>query len=598
MSNPLNPNDVPSWDLTDLYQGLEDEKLEADLSSIVADAVAFEEEYKGQIAQPNLTAGLLVEAIQAYEQLLINQYRLQAFAQLTFTTDTTQPERGALLQRTREVSSQALTYMIFFDLELGQISNATFDQIIGDSRLAAYLYYLQYQRNLAKHRLSEEEEKIIEETANSGGRAFVRLFTEVTSQIVYPVDGEDLTQSQLLSRFQDPDREKRQMAAKVLSEKLQENAHVLTYIFNTLLHEKQVIDRLRDYKHPESSRHLSNDVDQSVVDTMVDVAVNNLDIVSNYYQLKQRLLGIEELTHYDRYAPILDTQTQFTFTEAQEIIMQAFADFSPELAELTEPFFSRRWIDAEAKAGKQGGAYCMGVEPELHPYVFMNYNGSIRDVMTLAHELGHGVHDMFASQQTLLNYHPALPLCETASTFGEMLVFDKLQQTLTSAKDHLALLCRKTEDTFATVFRQIAMFRFEREAHQLRRKKGEQTLEAYGGLWQKTQQEMFGGALTLGDEHQCWWLYIPHVYRTPFYVYAYAFGELLVLSLYAQYRKEGATFIPRYFDLLRAGGSDSPKNLVSAIGFDISDPDFWQSGCDLIRRRVDLAIELAGGIDS
>ena len=507
-------NNIPSWDLTDLYAGLDDPNLEEDLSCIVSDAISFEEKYKGKIAQSDVTVELLLEAIQAYEELMTNQYYPQAFAHILFSTDTTQPKRGALLQRTREVSSQASTHLIFFDLELGQIEADIFDRIAEDDRLADYLYYVRHQRDLAKHHLSESQEKILEEVANSGGRAFSRLFTEATSRIVYPIDGEKLTQSQLLVRFQEPNRERRRVAAQVLSGQLEINSHLLTFIFNTLLHEKQVTDRLRNFDRPESSRHLSNDIDQSVVDTMVDVAVKNFDIVNNYYQLKQQLLGINELTHYDRYAPISDGQTQFTFDQARAIIMEAFADFSPQLAEMTEPFFSRNWIDAKATSGKQGGAYCMGVAPTLHPYVFMNYNNSMRDVTTLAHELGHGVHDVLASQQSLLNYHPVLPLAETASTFAEMLVFDKLQNQLTSAQDQLALLCSKTEDTFATVFRQISMFQFERSAHDLRRNSGEQTAAAYGELWQKTQQEMFGESLKLGDEHQYWWLYSPRIPNT------------------------------------------------------------------------------------
>lgn len=593
----ISSHSTPSWDLTDLYAGIDDPKIEEDLSHIVSDAAAFETKYKGRISQPELTVELLLEALQTYEKLLADQYQPQAFAHLLFSTDTTKPERGALLQRTREINSQASTHLIFFDLELGEIPADTFSRISADVRLSDYNYYVRHQRDLAKHNLTESEEKVLEETSNSGGRAFSRLFTETTSRIVYPIDGQELTQSQLLVRFQEPDRECRRIAAQVFSEQLENNSHLLTFIFNTLLHEKHVIDRLRGFERPESSRHLSNDIDQSVVDTMVEVTVNNFDIVSNYYQLKQELLNIDQLTHYDRYAPISDTKTEFDFGQAQTIIMEAFADFSPQLAEMAEPFFSQNWIDAKVTSGKQGGAYCMGVTPEHHPYVFMNYNGSMRDVTTLAHELGHGIHDILANQQNLLNYHPVLPLAETASTFAEMLVFDKLQNQLTSAQDQLALLCSKTEDTFATVFRQIAMFRFERSAHDLRRYSGEQTVTAYGELWQKKQQEMFGDSLKLGAEHSYWWLYIPHVYRTPFYVYAYAFGELLVLSLYAQYRKEGDAFVSRYFDLLRAGGSDSPAKLVSAVGFDIEDPNFWQSGFDLIRRRVDLATELAGGIE-
>ncbi|MEK9136841.1 MAG: M3 family oligoendopeptidase, partial [Bacteroidota bacterium] len=354
-------------------------------------------------------------------------------------------------------------------------------------------------------------------------------------------------QSELLARFHDPDRETRKVAAAALTETLQRGAHVLNFIFNTLLHEKQIMDSLRGFSSPEVARHLDNEVDETMVNTVVEVCVSNYDIVAEYYRLKRRLLGLDELTHYDRYAPITGERTELSFAQAQNIVMDAFDQFSTRLAGIAEPFFSKRWIDAALRSGKQSGAYCMGVTPDLHPYVLMNYTSKPRDVMTLAHELGHGVHDVLASKQNLLNYHPVLPMAETASTFGEMLVFDKLQTALSSPQERLALLCGKIEDTFATVFRQIAMYRFEQQAHRLRREKGEQPVEAHCELWQNTMQAMFGDSLKLGDEHKWWWLYIPHVYHTPFYVYAYAFGELLVLSLYAQHQREGQSFVPRYF---------------------------------------------------
>ena len=583
----------PTWDLSDLYAGVDDPQLETDLASMVDKAEAFESKYKGRIARPDVTADLLRAALDEYEEMLRVHYKPGAFANLLFSTDTTDAQRGALLQRTREIGSEAATHLIFFDLEIGDIPQETFDRIIDDLQLAPYRHYLEHERALAAHYLSEAEEKILEETANTRGRAFGRLFTEVTSRQTFRVDGKELTQSELLALFYDPDRETRKAAATALTERLQQDSHVLTFTFNTLLHEKQTMDRLRHYSSPEAARHLDNEVDEAVVNTVADVCTSNYEVVADYYRLKRRLLGLDELTHYDRYAPIAGERSQISFDEAQDIVLNAFGHFSTQLAEITEPFFSKRWIDAALHAGKQGGAYCAGITPDLHPYVFMNYTGKPRDVMTLAHELGHGIHDVLASKQNLLNYHPVLPLAETASTFGEMLVFDKLQTALSSTQERLALLCGKIEDTFATVFRQIGMYRFEQEAHRLRREEGEQPTEAYCELWQRTIQEMFGDSLALGDEHKWWWLYIPHVYRMPFYVYAYSFGELLVLSLYAQYQREGEFFVPRYFDLLSAGGSATPAELVANIGIDVASPDFWQGGCDLVRQQVEQAKELA-----
>lgn len=589
-------NNLPTWDLSDLYTGMDDPQLEADINGMVNQAQAFEQKYKGRIASTNVTAELLHTALEDYEVLMRAEYKPGAFSHLLFSTDTTDTQRGALLQRVREVSSTAATHLIFFDLEIGEIPQETFDRIISEPQLASYRHYVEHERALAKHRLSEPEEKILEETANTRGRAFERLFTEITARQTFQVDEKELNQSELLALFYDPKRETRKAAANALTETIERNSHVANFIFNTLLHEKQTMDRLRHFPSPEAGRHLSNEVDEAVVNTVVEVCVNNYDIVADYYRLKQHLLGLDKLTHYDRYAPIIDQRTELSFDDARGIVMDAFGQFSTQLADIAEPFFSKRWIDAALHAGKQGGAYCMGVTPDLHPYVLMNYTGKPRDVMTLAHELGHGIHDVLASRQNLLNYHPVLPMAETASTFGEMLVFDNLQATLSSQQERLALLCGKIEDTFATVFRQIAMYRFEQSSHRLRREQGEQPSEAYCEVWQNTMQEMFGDSLELGDEHQWWWLYIPHVFRSPFYVYAYAFGELLVLALYAQYQQEGTAFVPRYFDLLSAGGSASPAQLVGDMGFDIADPHFWQGGCDLIRQQLQQAQELASKV--
>jgi len=588
---------LPTWDLSDLYAGVDDPRLEQDLAALDERARAFETRYKGTLAHEALKAAQLKTALDDYEALSRALYKPAAYAQLLFSTNTKDPQRGALLQRTQEAISRVSTHLVFFELELGKIPAGRYAGVIGDEALCTYRHFLDKKRLEAQHHLSEAEEKILVETANSRGPAFARLSTEINARTSFVLtrDGEEqhLSQSEILALLYDPDRTLRQEAAAAFTAGIKQNEHVSTFIYNTLIHEKDVIDRLRGYSTPESARHLDNEISQAVVDTMVQVCVDNYPTVARYYELKKKLLGLDELLHYDRYAPLSAEQSHVPFSEAKDVILEAYGNFSPRMAKMVEPFFEQRWIDAELSEGKSGGAYCAGVTPDLHPYVLMNYTHTPRDVMTLAHELGHGVHDVLASTHHLFDYHPVLPLAETASTFGEMLVFDHVLSRLDSQAEKLALVCGKIEDTFATVFRQVAMFRFERRAQQVRRDKGEQPTESYNALWQTTQQEMFGDALTLGPEHASWWLYIPHVVQVPFYVYAYAFGELLVLALYAQYRQQGETFVERYFNLLAAGGSKSPETLISEMGFDINDRAFWQSGCDLIAERVATAEALA-----
>lgn len=588
---------LPTWNLSDLYEGPEDPRIEADLHAARQRALDFEKRWRGRVATEDLQAGDLRRALEEYEALQRLAILPQSYASLLFSTDTTDPRRGALVQRTREMASSIATHLIFFDLEIGRVPESTWTGLVCAPELLEYRHYLEHERELASHHLSEPEEKVLEETANCRGRAFRRLFTELTSRMKYPLEREgqvrELTQSELLALLYDPDRQVRRQASEVLGQTLEHHAHPLHFTFNTLLQEKQVMDRLRGFSRPESSRNLDNEIPDEAVDTMVDVVVSNYDLVRRYYQLKRSLLGLESLWHYDRYAPLLSERAGLSFEEARGIVLEAFEDFSPRFAELARPFFERNWIDAAPAPGKRGGAFCAGVTPDKHPYVLMNFTGKPRDVMTLAHELGHGLHDCLASSQTLLNYSPVLPLAETASTFAEMLVFEKLQARLESPRARLALLAEKLEDTFATVFRQVSMFRFEQRVHGLRREKGELDLETVNRIWQESLQEMFADSLTLGEDHRWTWLYVPHFVQTPFYVYAYAFGELLVLSLYARYRKEGAAFQGRYFDLLAAGGSRRPQEMLAELGIDIARAEFWQGGCDLIRENVLKAEALA-----
>ena len=382
-------------------------------------------------------------------------------------------------------------------------------------------------------------------------------------------------------------------ATESLAATLEENTPTLTFIMNTLLAEKDVMDRLRGFERPESSRHLDNELPEKAVDTMVDVCVANFSIVEEYYELKSKLLGIDDLTHFDRYAPLKQAEENIAYEKACEIVLDAYRAFSPEMHELALPFFKEGWIDVPVADGKRGGAFCAGVSPDHHPYILLNYTGKPRDVMTLAHELGHGLHDRLAAKNHVLDYHPVLPLAETASTFGEMLTFEKLFAELDSDDERLALLCEKLEDTFATVFRQISMFRFERRIHEARRSEGELATERFNELWQECMGEMFGNSLTLGDPHKWTWAYIPHIVQTPFYVYAYAFGELLVLSLYARYKEQGESFIQQYTNFLAAGGSKAPATLLAELDIDACDPSFWQGGCDLIKQNLKRAQELA-----
>ena len=588
---------IPTWDLSDLYKGVEDPNIEIDLKAQFEKAAQFEADHKSSIASESITAEKLRSILDTYVEIVEKQSKISEFAQLLFSTKTSDAAVGALLQKINEANSSIAKHFVFLDIEIGEMPDSTYQSIISDELLKPFVHYLNHQRKLASHQLSEAEEKILLETSNVRGPAFMRLFTEVNTRARFEFQQngkvEQITQSELLANLYDVDRDVRKRAAQSFTAGLQENSHICTYIYNTLLHEKDVMDRLRNFENPESSRNLHNKVTKEIVDTMAGVCVENYDIVSDYYALKQELSGLDKLYDYDRYAPLLDSEEEIEFEDAKALVMEAFGNFSPRLAEETEMFFKNNWIDAAPADGKDSGAYCALGTPHHHPYVFMNYMGRPRDVMTLAHELGHAIHGSLSRSNHMLDFFPGLPLAETASTFGEALVFDLLMERTTDPKEKLALLCSKVEDSIATVFRQIGMYRFEQKAHQARREQGEIPTEAYSELWQSSMQEMFKDSLELTEDHAYWWLFIPHIMQVPFYVYAYAFGELLVFSLYGMYKREGDSFTEKYFQLLSAGGSKLPADLIGEIGFDIKDKAFWQAGCDLIRERVDQARELA-----
>lgn len=577
------------WDLSDLFTGLDDPRIEETLSCQKARAEAFAETYRTRINHPNLDVETLYRSISEFESISQESDKPIYYASLLFASDTGNQEYGAFLQKMRERSTEISVVMLFFELELMGVPEEKMAALLQDSRLAKYEHFVNALRLAREHVLSEPEERVLEEKANTGDRAFVRLFDETVADIVFEMtlNGKSvsLTEPEILNKLRDPDRDVRKAAAEGLTRGLEKEKRLFTFVMNTLLQDKAIEDRLRGYSDPAESRHIANELEAETVGMVIETAARNYPVVARYYNVKREILGYDTLTHYDRYAPLFETKEHVPFPDARRIILDAFGRFSPTMRDAADAFFQNGWIDAEPRKGKRGGAFCSYITPDLHPYVFQTYLDQMDDVMTLGHELGHGVHAYLSRPLGYLNMHGTLPIAELASTFGEMLVFEKLLETANTA-DKMALYAGKIEGIFATVFRQAAMYQFERDIHTARRTQGELTDEQVGEYWQARQQEMFGDSVALGEEHRQWWMYISHFIHTPFYVYAYTFGELLVLSLYAQYKREGASFEPKYVNLLKSGGSKTPHDLMHMVGIDIRDSAFWQGGLDVLADMV------------
>lgn len=579
------------WDLSALFSGIDDPKIEANWTSVHAMADAFAEKYRDQIDTPDLTADTLAEALTSYEKLANEAGKPIGFAHLLFAADTSNPALGAFMQKQMEKSTELSVKVMFFDLELMAAPEGVVSKLIVDPKLANFVHYIQVARSFRDHRLTEPEEIILEETANTGNRAWERLFEEVTSNHAYKLtrpgstEVEEVSQEELLNLLRVPERETRQAAADAFSAGLQEMERVLVFTYNNLIQDKAVGDRLRKHDYAEHSRHLANELDKETVDLVVSMCRANYGLVERFYNVKREILGLPELTHIDRYAPLFDTEEPVTWEEAKQIVLGAFGQFSQEMEARASEFFDKNWIDAEARKGKRGGAFCSYNTPDTHPVMLQSYMNMADDVMTLAHELGHGVHASLSRAQTYFNFHGTLPLAELASTFGEMLVFEKLVATATP-KDKLALYAGKIEGVFATVFRQAAMFSFEQKCHEMRRNAGELTAEDFGDLWQEEIQAMFGNSVKLGEQHKSWWSYVGHFISVPFYVYAYSFGELLVLSLYQRAKEEGPSFADKYIALLKLGGSRSPQQLMETVGVDLKSKEFWQGGFEAMEKLV------------
>lgn len=544
-------------------------------------ADAFSEKYRGKINVADLSAATLASALSDLETLTNDISKPLNYSNLLFAANASDPEIGAFLQAQMEKATELQVKLMFFELELQAAPLDTINALVADPALANYTHHIQVARTYSPYRLTEKEEVLMEELANTGSRAWNRLFDDVTANHVYHIelDGEvqEKSQQEVLALLRHEDREVRVKAGDAVSQGLKEQERVLVFIFNTLLQDKAVDDRLRKFAFAEQSRHMANELDRETVELVIRLCRENYPMVSRYYQVKREILGLPELTHVDRYAPLFAAEGKVSWDEARDIVLGAFGEFSSSLSERGQEFFDNSWIDAEPRKGKTGGAFCSYNTPDTHPVLFQTFLGKMDDVMTLAHELGHGVHASFSRDQSYFNFHGTLPLAELASTFGEMLVFEKLVANA-STKDKLALYAEKIEGIFATVFRQAAMYSFESRIHDLRRKEGELAPEEFGDVWQEEIQAMFGDSVKLGDQHRAWWMYVSHFVSVPFYVYAYSFGELLVLSLYQMAKAEGPSFADKYIEVLRLGGAKSPTELMAMLDVDLKSEAFWRGG--------------------
>jgi oligoendopeptidase F len=588
------------WDLGDLFASHGDPRIEATLADCRQRAEDFAKRYRGTIGRAGgATPEHLLAAIQELEVLQEALGRVGAFAGLLYAADTSRPEYRDLRERVELQSTEIGNLILFFDLEWMGLPDEAADRLMAAPPLAGYRHYLFRSRRFRPHILSEAEEQLLNERDNTGRRAFARLFTELTTSLGFPMEREakieHLTMSEVLALVHDKDRDVRRRAQETLFDVLSRHDLVLTSVYDTLLQDHLTMDRLRRFPHPMAERHLGNEIDDEAVEQMLRVTEANYGIAQAYFRLKARLLGLPRLALFDQYAPIDGDLPSCAFDRARDIILEAFGAFTPAFREIAEQFFARNWIDAEVRQGKQGGAFCSSPSPALHPYVLCNHTDNMRDVMTLAHELGHGLHGCLARKQTLFNYDTPLTLAETASVFGEFLVFDHLVRVQEDPRVQLALLCGKIEDTCATVYRQNVLTRFEQAVFALR-KKGRLTADATCQAWLEANRPYYGDAVEMTEGYRWGWSYIPHFIHTRFYCYSYVFGELLVLSLYRKYKEEGPAFVPRYVRLLEAGGSDSPESLLGPLDVDFHDPAFWQKGFDEIRSLVERAEELAGKV--
>jgi oligoendopeptidase F len=597
------PNDpelqATAWDLEPLVGGEGEPGVESRLGDALDRSQAFAERYAGKLGELD-SAGLaeaMAELAAIYELL----GRASSYAALRFYTDTATPANGALLQKVQERETQIATTLLFFELEWAALSDERTEELLEGDGLDFCRHYLRNARRYREHLLTEPEEKILTEKSLTGAGAWSRLFEELTSAIEVELPralaAEPVALDVALSNLMAADPDVRRTTAEAVTAALEPGLRTRAFLFNTLLADKATDDRLRRYPSWLAARNLSNEASDESVQALIEAVRGRYEIARRWYRLKARLLGVEKLADYDRMAAVTEDEVTFSFAQGREIVLDCYSSFSGELGALAKRFFDERWIDAPVRPAKRGGAFCAPAVPSAHPYVLLNYTARRRDVLTLAHELGHGVHFALAARQGIFHQSTPLTLAETASVFAETIVFGRLLAEDSSPASRLALLAENLEDTIATVFRQVAMNRFEDLVHTARREQGELSVGRFGELWAESQSELLGDSVEITDGYRSWWSYVPHFIGSPGYVYAYAYGQLLALSVYQRYEQQGPELVPRYLEMLAAGGSRSPEELGQIVGIDLSDPGFWDAGLDLVERQLreaEAAAEASG----
>ena len=588
----IDPADLPTWTLTDLYPDRDSAALKNDLAHAETDARAFAEAYRGRVS--SLTGAELGDAVATYERIDERLSRVMSYAYLVYAEDMGDPANGRFLQTMQEKVTDISSELLFFTLEINRIDDADLRSRLESPQLARYAPWLRDQRAFRPHQLSDELEKLLHEKQVAGRSAWVRLFDETVAALRFPIAGQALTSAEALNCLTDRDPARRREAAEVIGRVFGDNLRLFALVTNTLAKDKEIEDNWRRFAQPWSARNLANHVEDAVVDALTSAVKSAYPSLSHrYYRLKANWFGGDRLDYWDRNAPLPDDDDRtYGWGEAQRTILDAYGTFSPRMAEIAARFFTDRWIDAPVRAGKAPGAFAHPTVPSAHPYVLLNYLGKARDVMTLAHELGHGVHQVLAGEQGHLLSDTPLTLAETASVFGEMLTFRSLLDREQASHRRRAMLAAKVEDMLNTVVRQTAFFEFEKLVHSERRR-GELSAERLGEIWMSVQRESLGPALRFDDAYAVWWSYIPHFIHSPFYVYAYAFGDCLVNSLYAVYQDAQAGFADRYLDMLRAGGTKRHRELLAPFGLDASDPAFWEQGLSVIETFIDQLEDLS-----
>ena len=582
-----------AWDLGDLYDGPDDPRIESDIAQAEADAAAFRERYHGKVAE--LDARALAEAVAEHERIESSVVRPLTYAHLLFATNMADPTRGALVARLGEKAAALETQLLFFPLEWAAVPDDAADAVLADEALDHWRHHLLSARKFRPYLLTEPEEKVVTEKTVSGVGAWSRLYEEQLGALRVSLDGQEVSLETAMARLYDTDRDVRRTAAEAITEALGPGLRTRTFVFNTILVDKSIDDRLRGYPTWISSRNLANETTDEAVEALIEATTSRYDVAQRYYRLKARLLGLERLDHFDRMAPIAADTSKASWEDARTIVVDAYSDFSDEAGGIVARFFDDSWIDGPVRPDKRTGAFCATTVPGVHPYILMNYTGDRRSILTLAHELGHGLHGVLSQPLGYFNSSTPLTTAETASVFGEALTFERLLADEDDPRRRLDLLAGSIEDAIATTFRQIAMNRFEHAVHTERRGQGELASERIGELWIEAQTALFGDSVSV-EGYTPWWSYIPHFTGSPGYVYAYAYGYLFSLAIYRRYVQEGDAMVEPYLELLRAGGSRSPEELARLVGLDLTDPAIWASGIDALAEELDEAERLAAEI--